>query len=232
MNELHVVKPLSEWKPYANEGLRLTTMEGAAADLTPPPGVEFTINFPGGFLFVTHEGCALGLNPLARHEAVKAWADPKLDRLISDFGGTKVQPVPDDVFERVRDRSLAWHPKGAYVIATRDGRTLRCRQAVMDGACCVFDCDEKAAGQHPNVPPNTVLVSLCRRHREEVRPDPLCLWCDAPAIVDLKPTVDGLALEEWDPSCLEHAEQNTAHWRKNGVTWEKRAIPSKETSRG
>lgn len=225
------VTPIENAKPYANEGIRLTTQEGVV-DLTPPAGAEFTLNFPGGFLFVTHEGCALGLNPLARYEAVKNWADPKFDRLICDFGGTQVAPVPDDIFERVRDRSLAWHPKGAYVIATRDGRFLRCRQDVSKNTCCVLDCDRRAEGPHPKVPPNTILLNLCKTHRNDVRHDPVCTWCERPAIVDLKATVDGLTAEEFDPNCLECAEKHTIHWRKNGVTWEKRAIRREGAARG
>lgn len=223
--------PTEKLKPYANEGLRLTTAVGAQ-DLTPPAGAEFTINFPGGFLFVTHEGCVLGLNPLARHEAVKAWADPKLDRLITDFGNTEIAPVPDAIYERLKARSLAWHPKGAYVLATRWGGRLEIRQDVDDGTCVVKHCGEKAAGNHPHIPPNTVLVKLCRHHREEVRRDPECQFCpDKPAVVDLQPTVDGITLDQWDPMCLSCAEKSCAHWRKNGVTWERRSIPAKEAPR-
>lgn len=162
--------PLTNAKPYANEGIRLTTAEGVS-DLTPPPGGEFTINFPGGFLFVTHEGCALGLNPLARREAVVSWTDPKLDRLISEFGGVSVEPPADDAFERIRDRSLAWHPKGAYVVGTRAGGRLRLRfdTPAAPGFCDVIDCHEESAGQHPDLPPNTVRVNLCAKHHAEVK---------------------------------------------------------------
>lgn len=158
-------KKLIDAKPYENEGIRLTTLEGCV-DLTPPLGVEFTINFPGGFLFVTHEGFALGLNPLARAEAVKAWADPKFDRLIDEFGNVGLKPVSDAVFERVRDRSLEWHPKGQYVVG-KARLMLRLDKRSAPDSCDVLDCQEKAAGPHPYLPPNSVSVNLCAKHLEE-----------------------------------------------------------------
>jgi len=51
-----------------------------------------------------------------------------------------------------------------------------------------------------------------------------CHVCQgAPATIELNPTVDGIVCG-WDSFCLDCAEKYVTHWRKNGVTWERRTV--------
>lgn len=60
---------------------------------------------------------------------------------------------------------------------------------------------------------------------EPVRVNKECQFCPGvPAVVLLKPKVDGLELKAWDRLCLSCAEKSIRHWKKHNVTWRKKAI--------